>query len=294
MSSIDLLVASPTPFSADTGADALTDHPGLYPTNDPLGLGLDLYSSLPLTLPGSGQTGITWENLASQGTTNTTLAESQGGQQKPHKIEKPRDAEKEPQTRMIQASRRRRRSKTDVTSGFHTKVDQRERFLESIRLAASRCRQKKKDHTQRLETRFTEEEQNKRQLEGDITALRDEILSLKDEILKHALCEDGRVGRHLSHTMQQITQNNSASASSSSVSASSSGSSSESASLAKATSRAATAASLPDESSSGESYVEERKSGDINGETMSVVSESSHPLVNGTQTDLIDAYTYLT
>lgn len=161
MSSIDLLVASPTPFRADTFANALTDDPGLYPTNDPLGQGLYLYSSIPLMLPGSGQTGITWENLASQGTTNTKLAESQGGQQKPHKIEKPCNAEKEPQTQMIQTFRRRRRSKTDVTSGFQTKVEQRERFLESNRLAASRCRQKKKEHTQRIETRFTEEEQKK-------------------------------------------------------------------------------------------------------------------------------------
>lgn len=131
-------------------------------------------------------------------------------------------------------------------------------------------------------------------MEGDITTLRNEILNLKDEILKHALCEDGRVGRHLAHTMQQITRNNNAGVSSSSVSASSLGSSSESASLIKATSRAAIAAGLPDKSSSGKSYVEERKSGGKNEETMSVVAEASHPLVDGTQIDLIDAYTYLT
>lgn len=293
MSSIGLLVASPAPFSADVGADALSEHPGLYPTNDPLGLGLDFDKSLPLTLLGNSQTGITWESPAGQG--NTIPAGSQGGQQKPYKTEKPGDAEKEPQTQMIQASHRRRRSKANVTSGFQTEVDQRERFLESNRLAANRCRQKKKEHIQRLETLFTEEEQKKKQLEGDTTALCDEILSLKDEILRHALCEDGRVGRrHLAHTMQRITQSNNAGASSSSVSASSSGLLSMSASLVRATSPAATAASLPDESSSGVSYVDERKSGDINGETMSLGSEASHPLVDGTETDMIDAYTYLT
>lgn len=294
MSSIDLFVASLVPFSADTGADTLSDHPGLNLTNDPLGLAFDLDESLPLKLLRNGQAGITWNNPAGQGNTSTTPGGSQEDQQKPQKFEKPIDAEKEPQTQMIRASPRRRRSKANVTSDFQTKIDQRERFLESNRLAASRCRQKKREHTKQLETRFTEEKQKKRQLEGDIAVLRDEILSLKDDILKHALCEDGHIRRHFARTMQQITHSNNAGVLSSSVSASSLGSSSVSASPLKATSPAATAASLPDKSSSGVSYNDERKLNDINGDTMSLLSEPSHSLVDETDTDLIHAYTYLT
>lgn len=58
-------------------------------------------------------------------------------------------------------------------------------------------------------TRFREEEQKKKLLKSDITALRGEILDLKDEILKRALC-DGRVGQYLAHMMQQVTQGNTA------------------------------------------------------------------------------------
>lgn len=293
MSSIDLFAASLAPFSADTGAGTLSDHPGLNPTNDPLGLAFDLDESLPLTLLSYGQAGITWENPAGQSNTSITPAGSQEDQQKPPKIEKQGDAEKEPQTHMIRASPRRRRSKAKVTSDFQTKIDQRERFLESNRLAASRCRQKKREHTKQLETRFTEEKQKKRQLEGDIAVMRDEILSLKDDILKHALCEDGHIRRHFARTMQQITHSNSTSVLSPSISTSSSGSSVP-ASLINATSLAATAASLHDESSSGVSDSDEGKLNDINGDTMSLLSETSHSLVDETDTDLIHAYTYLT
>lgn len=292
MSSIDLFVASLAPFSADTGADTLSDHPGLNLTNDPLGLAFDLGESLPLTLLGNGQTGITWEIPAGQGNSSTSPGRSQEDQQKPIKFERPGDAEKESQTQMIQASSQRYRSKANVTSDFQTKVDQRERFLESNRLAASRCRQKKRDHTKRLETRFTEEKQKKKQLESDIAVLRDEVLSLKDDILKHALCEDGHIRQHFARTMQQITHSNNTGILSPSISASSSGSSLP-ASLINATSLAATAASLHDEFSSGVFDSDKGELNDINGDTISLPSENSHSLVDETGTDLIHAYTYL-
>lgn len=293
MSNIDLFVAPPASFSADTGADTLSDHLSLNQTNNPLGLAFDLDENLPLTLLRNGQAGITWESPAGQGNTSTKPAGLQGDQKNPQKFEKPGDAGKKPQTQMIRSTTRRRRSKANVTSDFQTNVDQRERFLESNRLAASRCRQKKREHTKQLETRFTEEKQKKRQLEGDIAVLRDEILRLKDDILKHALCEDRHIRRHFARTMQQITHSNNTGVLSSSISASSSGSSVP-ASLINATSLAATAASLHDESSPGVSYNDERKLSDVNGDTMSLLSETSHSLVDETDTDLIHAYTYLT
>lgn len=127
---------------------------------------------------------------------------------------------------------------------------------------------------QHLEARFREESQRKGQLEGDITALSGEIVGLKDETLKHALCQNGRIGRHLAHMMQQITQSNPATigASSSSVSASSSTSSLVSAGLAMAAPPAAAPASLSDESLSEKCKVNERISGDLHGVTVSLES----------------------
>ena len=128
-----------------------------------------------------------------------------------------------------------------------------------------------------------------------ISALRGEILCLKDKILKHALCEDCHVGRHLAHMMQQTAQGNTAGALASSVSAYSPTSSQMSASLATATSPAATAVNLQDGSSSlGVSYVVEGTSGGVNSEIVSLGSDISYSSVDGTATELIEAYTYLT
>lgn len=134
MSSIDLLVASPASFGADAGAGALSEYPGLYPTNDPLELGLGLDRSLPLTLPWNGQAGITWRGLNGPG--NTTSTATQGDQQKSHKFEKPGNAEKRTQAQMIQTPHRHRHSKANATPDFQT--GQRERLLENNRLAARR------------------------------------------------------------------------------------------------------------------------------------------------------------
>ena len=292
MPGTDLLVASSVPFGTDAGVGALSEPPGLYLTNDPLELGLDLDRSISLALPWNNQSGITWQNLDGPG--NTMSTRTQGDQQKPHKFEKPCNAEKEPRTQMIQTSLRHCRNTANATiPDFQTEFSQREQFLKRNRLAAKRCRRKKKTQTQYFETRFREEAQKKKQLEGDITALRGEILDLKDEILKYALCDDGRVGQYLAHMMQQITQGNTAGTSSLSVSESLSALSSVSASLVRVTSPTATAAGLSDELLLRVSYVDEEISGDINGETASHGSDASYPSVDGTATELVDAYTQL-
>lgn len=220
----------------------------------------------------------------------------------PLNSKKPGKVEKEPQTEIRQTYHCRHRSNRSTASAtgpdFQTKLSQRERFREKNRLAASRCRQKKKESTQHLKTRFRDEAQKKRQLEGEIAALRGEILDLKDEVLKYALCEDGHVGRNLAQTMQRITQGTTAGAFSSPVSAYSSTLSPVSASLvtatpSKATSSAATAANIWDKSSLG-AYGEEGIPGGIGGKTLPFGLEESHLLVDRTATELIDEYTYLT
>lgn len=65
----------------------------------------------------------------------------------------------------------------------------RSKFLERNRVAASKCRQKKKEWTQNLENRARELQKNNNQLRMVVDSCRQEILFLKGELLKHSQCE---------------------------------------------------------------------------------------------------------
>jgi len=81
----------------------------------------------------------------------------------------------------------------------------RAKFLERNRLAASKCRQKKKEHTQQLEFSFKEQSDKKESLTAEIARLRSEILGLKNEVLKHANCGDEPIKLHLAQMVKKIT-----------------------------------------------------------------------------------------
>ena len=81
----------------------------------------------------------------------------------------------------------------------------REKFLERNRLAASKCRQKKKEHTTLLESRYKEQSDKKEKLVAEISRLRSEILGLKNEVLKHAQCGDEPIKLHLAQMVKKIT-----------------------------------------------------------------------------------------
>ena len=65
----------------------------------------------------------------------------------------------------------------------------RSKFLERNRVAASKCRQKKKEWTQNLENRARELQKNNNMLRMDLESLRQETLFLKGEMLKHTSCD---------------------------------------------------------------------------------------------------------
>ncbi|KAL8737283.1 MAG: hypothetical protein Q9181_001837 [Wetmoreana brouardii] len=64
----------------------------------------------------------------------------------------------------------------------------RHKFLERNRIAASKCRQKKKEWTQNLETRARELAKENNSLRLMIDSMRDEMLFIKGEMLKHTSC----------------------------------------------------------------------------------------------------------
>lgn len=65
----------------------------------------------------------------------------------------------------------------------------RSKFLERNRVAASKCRQKKKEWTQNLENRARELQKNNHQLRMVVDSCRQEVLFLKGELLKHSQCD---------------------------------------------------------------------------------------------------------
>ncbi|PKX97596.1 bZIP transcription factor atfB [Aspergillus novofumigatus IBT 16806] len=108
-------------------------------------------------------------------------------------------------------SKRRKVRDSKMTQAEYNEQQQeqakREKFLERNRLAASKCRQKKKEHTQLLETRYREQSDKKEQLVSEIARLRSEILGLKNEVLKHAQCGDEPIKLHLAQMVKKITYN---------------------------------------------------------------------------------------
>lgn len=98
---------------------------------------------------------------------------------------------------------------TTISSGADSDGDghdhaKREKFLERNRLAASKCRQKKKEHTMLLESRFKEQSDKRERLNSEISRLRGEILALKNEVLRHAQCGDEPIKLHLAQMVKQI------------------------------------------------------------------------------------------
>ncbi|KAI4107147.1 MAG: hypothetical protein L6R37_001848 [Teloschistes peruensis] len=69
----------------------------------------------------------------------------------------------------------------------------RHKFLERNRVAASKCRQKKKEWTQNLENRARELQKENNHLRMLVDSLRDELVFIKGEILKHTSCESDNI-----------------------------------------------------------------------------------------------------
>lgn len=101
--------------------------------------------------------------------------------------------------------RNRKYRDTKPTKSAIQKTPSRERFLERNRQAASRCRQKRKVHTQVLESRFKEQSTKHQQLQSEFRCLRMEILGLKNEVLKHANCTDNHISEYLTQMLERVS-----------------------------------------------------------------------------------------
>ncbi|KAJ3031508.1 hypothetical protein HDV00_008259 [Rhizophlyctis rosea] len=84
--------------------------------------------------------------------------------------------------------------------------EKRKKFLERNRLAASKCRQKKKAWMQELERRSSEISAKNRHLQMVVHGLKEEILVLKNQLLLHRNCECNVIQQYISSSSQFAQQ----------------------------------------------------------------------------------------
>jgi len=82
--------------------------------------------------------------------------------------------------------------------------DKREKFLERNRVAASKCRQKKKVWTSNLEQRARKLTSERQMLTTHVAMLRNELLELKCRCLEHTNCECGQIREYLKNTVAAL------------------------------------------------------------------------------------------
>ena len=83
---------------------------------------------------------------------------------------------------------RRKTSDSDSNGGSDAQTRNRERFLERNRLAAAKCRQRKKEWTGNLEAKARDLGKQNALLQHIVDTQRGEIMALKGAVLEHASC----------------------------------------------------------------------------------------------------------
>ncbi|KAI8394181.1 uncharacterized protein BYT42DRAFT_33904 [Radiomyces spectabilis] len=83
--------------------------------------------------------------------------------------------------------------------------DERKKFLERNRVAASKCRQKKKKWMQELEQRSEQVANRNKELHDLVSQLREETMYLRNQLLAHGNCDCTVVQSYLRKTSAQIT-----------------------------------------------------------------------------------------
>ena len=80
----------------------------------------------------------------------------------------------------------------------------RSKFLERNRVAASKCRQKKKEWTNNIESQARQLQKDSTSLHHLVDSLREEILFLKGEMLKHSACGHSDIQEYLQRGVQSF------------------------------------------------------------------------------------------
>ena len=107
-------------------------------------------------------------------------------------------------SKLVRRRNRRSRKRKDVDPSSPVEVERRSKFLERNRIAASKCRQKKKEWASDLDTRVRELQINKDSLSTLANSLKEEVLYLKGEMLKHSSCSCPQIKAYLQNQIGEI------------------------------------------------------------------------------------------
>ncbi|KAJ5498144.1 hypothetical protein PEX1_075190 [Penicillium expansum] len=82
----------------------------------------------------------------------------------------------------------------------------RAKHLERNRVAANKCRERKKREHKQIERRLTDETEKKDILLAQLNCLREEVWDLKNLIFQHAECQDHQINHQLARMTQTVLQ----------------------------------------------------------------------------------------
>ncbi|KAI9005062.1 hypothetical protein DFJ74DRAFT_692473 [Hyaloraphidium curvatum] len=110
----------------------------------------------------------------------TSAAGAEAGKKRRAKAESPGDE---------RSARDPSETPTSKSGGDADPDEKRRRFLERNRLAASKCRQKKKQWIEELERASADSRARNKQLHALVDQMREELMALKNQVLLHQSCE---------------------------------------------------------------------------------------------------------
>ncbi|KAI2641667.1 hypothetical protein GGS26DRAFT_586064 [Hypomontagnella submonticulosa] len=103
------------------------------------------------------------------------------------------------------ARKRRQRKQSSTSNTMHgAESTKRNKFLERNRVAATKCRQKKKEWVSDLEeTRFGLESQHSH-LQMEYSSLKNEITQIKSQLMEHASCNDSNIDKWIENEAKKF------------------------------------------------------------------------------------------
>lgn len=102
--------------------------------------------------------------------------------------------------------KRRKARKLKKESNTAEEEQKRNKFLERNRIAASKCREKKKQYVSELEDTKFELEARHAQLQRDYNDLISEVTDLKHHLMAHAKCNDPNIDRWISNEARRFVE----------------------------------------------------------------------------------------
>ncbi len=101
---------------------------------------------------------------------------------------------------------KKRKTRRPKDSGAVEEEHKRSKFLERNRIAASKCREKKKQYVSELEDTKVSLEAQHLQLQQEYNGLLGEVSGLKHHLMAHAKCNDPNIDRWLSNEARRFVQ----------------------------------------------------------------------------------------